>query len=282
MVDDGSPDRCPEICDGYAEKDKRVRVIHKENGGLSDARNAGLKAASGAYIGFVDSDDRIAPDMYEELMRHMTETGADISACMYITEEDGVLREIGTDGETVVYDREEALDQIYRDGLLKSHVWDKLYRKEIFDDIAFPKGRCYEDIYIMHEVFAKANKVVFCKKGLYYYRLRDDSIVRSKDIEKLMDRLYCQDHRYSSVHAKGREDTAAHAFYYSGKLAKLTLYALELPSEEKRKYNKQINRYILKYCKGPSLTVKERILKWVLVIMPSYFCRKAGREKSKA
>ena len=280
IVDDGSPDRCPEICDSYAKKDARIKVIHKENGGLSDARNAGLDIATGAYIGFVDSDDWIEPAMYELLMQQMLQTGADISMCGHFNYVDGKYNEAGSDGSITVFNRDEAMDQLYMDQTIKSYAWDKLYRRKLLEGIRFPKGRCYEDIYIMHDVFARAEKVCYLNKCLYYYRRRAGSIAQSDKVEPYIDRLYGLKLRYTCAYAVGRDHNAAQKIFYVAQLAKRSLCKKVSFSAERRKKNKQINYYILKYCKGPTLSTKDHIIKWMLIFCPTLFYKVVKLNKS--
>ena len=142
LIDDGSPDKCGEICDEYAEKDNRVRTFHTENRGVSAARNLGISEAKGEYIGFVDSDDRIEPDMYEILLKRMQETGADIAQC-------GVLQYPGygsekSEPEDEVLLRDDALKALI-EFRLNSYAWNKLYNSRLFETVTFPDGMNYED-----------------------------------------------------------------------------------------------------------------------------------------
>ena len=173
LIDDGSPDRCGEICDEYGAKDQRVRVFHTENRGLSAARNLGLREAKGEYIGFVDSDDWIEPDMYEVLLRRMQETGADIGVC-------GAWEEFPTTSKELilkdaVYSGAESLEALI-DEDINDYAWNKLYRYQLFQDVLFPRGLNYEDITIMHKVIHKAEIVVVDHSLKYHYRQRSESI----------------------------------------------------------------------------------------------------------
>ena len=145
LVDDGSPDGCPALCDAAAAKDARVRVIHQKNGGLSAARNAGLDVARGAWIGFVDSDDYIAPEMYEKLYRAVQSTGADLALCDYAK-----VDEAGVPGvQTHVPVPQKSLTG--RELLQKAYwttaqiAWNKLYRRTIFAQLRYPVGKLNED-----------------------------------------------------------------------------------------------------------------------------------------
>ena len=145
LVDDGSPDGCPAICDEYAREDRRVRVIHKENGGLSDARNAGIDAAKGNFLGFIDSDDYVHPRFYELLLQALKEEGADIAGCdvKKIYETGTVEEEEKEAVRSEIYSGREATANLYDAQLyLKSVViWNKLYKKELFKDVRFSKRK---------------------------------------------------------------------------------------------------------------------------------------------
>ena len=189
LVDDGSPDNCGAICDEYAAMDARVKVIHKANGGLSDARNAGLEIAQGEYIAFVDSDDWVAPEYLKRMMEAMQETGADICEC-------GILRTHGADevpaavcGLPEVYETSDALEQLIHDGAFHQHVWNKLYRREVIADIMFPKGKTNEDEFWTYQAFGNAKKVAKISDVLYFYFQRPGSIMSETYSLKRLDAL---------------------------------------------------------------------------------------------
>lgn len=185
LVDDGSPDGCGGICDEYARTDTRVRVIHKENGGLSDARNAGLEAAEGAYIGFVDADDRICADMYEKLMAALLQNNADIAAAnfMYV---DGQYEPIETRNEALplkdeVISGKEAITRLLDDkGWYYVTAWNKLYKKSIFANVRFPAGKLHEDEFVAHMVYSQAERVACISDVCYLYAQREGSIMDAK------------------------------------------------------------------------------------------------------
>lgn len=178
LVDDGSPDRCGQICDDYANKDSRVKVIHKENGGLSDARNAGIDIAVGEYYTFVDSDDWAHTDYLSILYYLLKDTSADISVCSYIrTDNEKVKCDLNN---TQIYELTnlEALEflcnSFYRQMVT---AWGKLYHKSLFSDIRFPVGKIHEDEFITYKLLYKAKKIALTTKQLLYYWQRPDSIM---------------------------------------------------------------------------------------------------------
>ena len=190
LVDDGSPDRCPDMCDAWAAKDSRVKVIHKENGGLSDARNAGMAAATGELMGFVDSDDYIAPEMYRLLYENMVENRSDISACgVEMVWEDGTPSRNLTPSGGCVMNREEAMEAIINESLLKQPVWYKLYKTALIRDIPFPAGKCHEDVFWSYQAVGRASKVSVFDTPCYFYLQRRGSIMGSSYSLKRLDAL---------------------------------------------------------------------------------------------
>lgn len=177
LVDDGSPDNCPALCDAAAARDARIRVIHQKNRGLSAARNAGLDAARGAWIGFVDSDDYIAPEMYEAMYHAVQSTGADLALCDYAE-----VDEAGAPCQSM-HIRLEKKDFTGRD-LLKNATdstiqpaWNKLYRRDVFAQLRYPEGKLNEDLFLIPEICLNTQKAVVVPKALYYYVQRGGSIM---------------------------------------------------------------------------------------------------------
>ncbi len=216
LVDDGSPDGCGAMCDEYARKDSRVRVIHKENGGLSDARNAGLAVCRGDYIGFVDSDDYIAPDMYETLAAFAEKEDLDVAMC-------GVTdlwpdHEEGTPyfSPVVLTDT----DAIIKEIVLNPHhgtavpVWSRIYRASIFKDLYFEKGRYYEDGYYLLPWIERTKRFGRLCERKYFYVRREGSITdisrhgkKTDDFREAYERLFqdiCKRHPQVVSYGEGR------------------------------------------------------------------------------
>ena len=181
LVDDGSPDKCPKICDQYMQKDSRIKVIHKKNGGLSDARNAGIEIATGKFIGFVDSDDYVDSKFYETLYRNIIQYDADVSVCNFInTDQLGWYGGKKTD-HVIQFNNIEALEALYaKDTQMQKAMvvaWNKLYKKEVFGQIRYPVGKTNEDEYVIHSILYNSKKVIYSNSELYYYLQRTDSIM---------------------------------------------------------------------------------------------------------
>ena len=191
LVDDGSPDNCPSICDDYAKKDSRVVVLHKENGGLSDARNAGMEIAQGEYISFVDSDDYISKEMLFDLYDNLIKSQSEISSCgVKWVKEDGSLLNTDVVDEDKIFNTEEAMWQLLNSRCIKAHVWNKLYKKEIAKSVLFEKGKYHEDIQWAYQIIAKTKKVSVINSAYYYYVQRANSITTNQYSEKRLDGLY--------------------------------------------------------------------------------------------
>ena len=184
LVDDGSPDRCGQICDEYAKQDCRVKVFHTRNEGLSAARNLGLQNAKGEYIGFVDSDDWIEPEMYEVLLKGLEETESNVCVCGFCQEPGTIKKDFQP--EEAVYQDVNALKALLEEKI-NYNVWNKLYRREMFQDRFFPVGKNYEDIAIMHRIMYEAGRVIIIPNVEYHYRVRSGSITKTYTAKNLID-----------------------------------------------------------------------------------------------
>lgn len=182
LVDDGSLDKSGTICDDYALKDSRIKVIHKKNGGLSDARNVGIDIAKGDFIAFVDSDDWLDINMYEVMINHALQQNADIVICGHnVVELDGSIKVKNKINKSVLYNYVEAVELILNDKIINSFAWDKIYKKELFKEIRYPKGRVFEDIATTYKLFHVAQSVYYINQSFYYYVRRENSICLIKD-----------------------------------------------------------------------------------------------------
>lgn len=186
LVDDGSPDNCPIICDEWAKKDARVKVIHKKNGGLSDARNAGIDSAIGEYVLFVDADDSIDVSLCEKVMTFMR-PDIDIVSFGYRRVYDNCEELVTGDMTFELYDNEEAFRRYINRTPFTHMAWDKLYRRTLFEGVRFIKGRLAEDMAMTYLLFAKARKVGYLNYSLYFYYIRENSIMGTGKLQLVLD-----------------------------------------------------------------------------------------------
>ncbi|WP_316569225.1 glycosyltransferase [Neobacillus sp. YIM B06451] len=188
VVNDGSTDNTLHLISNFSKIDSRIVVIDKANGGLSSARNAGLEIASGEYIGFVDGDDYIHEEMYQKLLLLSQETQSDIAVCGHIRKYSN--REVFSNSKKIIhYSSEEALSELISSKKIHDYAWDKLYKKKLFENIRYPIGKMYEDVFTTYKLFIKAKKVVYIDEPLYYYIQRDGSILRKGFSEKQFHQL---------------------------------------------------------------------------------------------
>lgn len=226
LVDDGSPDRCPEICDKWVLKDSRIRVIHKKNEGLSSARNSGLDTAQGSYIGFVDSDDFIHPQMYEKMLGAIEASDKKMAYCSWIRAfPDGTQTKIESCLPKGTMDMREAMDAVFLDQINVS-VWSKLYHRSIFEHLRFPVGENNEDLPLIIPTVFEARGIANTGESLYYYRERENSITSSywkTDMGIVLKHLR---EMQEQIKAYGLEDTKSFRFFL-GKSAYFTSMFLD-------------------------------------------------------
>ena len=178
LVNDGSPDNCGKLCDDYADKDKRIVVMHKKNGGLSDARNVGIDNATGEYLHFIDGDDWIEADMLEVLYENIIKYDSDISCCSFCLVYINSIESYNSESEIFIFNSEQAIENCFVKNIPWISSCCKLYKKYIFDNIRFPLNKRSEDIFIITDVMSAANKIVYDSVSKYYYRQRKNSISR--------------------------------------------------------------------------------------------------------
>ena len=190
LVDDGSKDNSGKICDKYAKKDIRIKVIHKKNEGVSEARNVGLKVSTGEYIGFVDADDYIEPNMYEEMSDNLKENNADIVICDYNTNDREKQRKTKQEknhkytNNIEIISKDEACNKLFFDYSCRGFLWNKLYKRDILCNagkiILFDKNiKILEDLVYNYIIFQNANKIVYNHHPFYNYIQREDSVLNS-------------------------------------------------------------------------------------------------------
>jgi len=174
VVNDGSTDNSPQICEEYAKRDSRIKLLHKKNGGLSSARNAGLDIANGEYIGFVDSDDYIEENMYLEMLNSLKKYDANLVICSYFSD-----REIKYPCEKSMLVNVDFVFKLYLKDQIQAYAWNKLYSKDIFKDIRYTDGILFEDMDVFLPILKKAEKIVLLNDKLYHYIKRKNSIINS-------------------------------------------------------------------------------------------------------
>ncbi len=259
LVDDGSPDNCPQMCDEFAKKDKRVMVVHKENGGLSSARNAGLDVAEGKYVTFVDSDDVITSDMISYMHTIAVKENCDIVQMGLCVVHEGKEYQVNTSPEYSVITPKQAIHNIYKGCYVNATV--KLYERRLFDDgMRFPNV-LHEDAYITPRLFYKSRSVAVSEKHGYMYIQRQGSIMhRSTDLARLSV-LDILDDRVKLFKSWGYEKLAIEALNnYFGYL--LGWYK-KLKQNNYKKELKGVKRRIKK-CKSSDLWLENRLRCWAM------------------
>lgn len=205
LVDDGSPDGCPAICDAYEARDGRIRVIHQENAGLSGARNAGLSIARGEYVAFVDSDDYVAPDYIKTLYELLVESEADISQCRFAYVSGEALKSEKSRSYKV-YRGESLMEQLYgpeEEATYFVVAWNKLYRRELFAKIRYSEGRIHEDEATTYLLFHQGKKLAFTDRVLYGYFTENTGSITATFSEKRFDWLTAQEERIAFFQETG-------------------------------------------------------------------------------
>ena len=179
LVDDGGLDRCPQMCDRWAASDLRIKVIHKSNGGLSSARNAGIDSANGDYLYFLDSDDWIALVLIEKIMKIFEAYGPDIVTfdCNRINENDVIYATTENIKEGMI-SREEAIAELLK-GNINNYASNKVYKKQVFSNVRFPEGRVWEDMAVAYKLFLNSKRIYCFPEALLFYYTRTDSISRN-------------------------------------------------------------------------------------------------------
>ncbi len=223
VVDDGSTDRTGEICDELAAADPRVSVIHKENEGPAQARNVGITKAHGNYIGYVDGDDWIDPDMYEKLLSALIDQKADIAVCRYRQ----VAHDHTIDGSldrAVLFEGQEALAAYVEEReefQIQNAAWNKLYRREILDNVSFPAGKWYEDIMFATEALAQAERCIYLDTALYNYIIDREGSIMNRRINPrtFTDQIPAYHEKTAFLRDLGREDLAlTHDYFFYKRL----------------------------------------------------------------
>lgn len=273
LIDDGSDDGSELICDKYAQKDSRIKVIHQSNKGLSEARNTGLEAAQGDYIAFVDSDDIVSTKYIESLYTLIIEHNADISICSYIKSQNEQT-DNSKEAKIYVTNAKQMLQSWHGEHkYVETVVWNKLYRKEVFnlpDKLRFPAAKNHEDVYISHLLINRAQNIVITSQKLYTYRVRNGSITKSnitehkirQNIDAQLSRLsFFEDNHYNISRDLLIKGLLLHLMMYK---MKLILNKNETDKLSRKQLFKEMKALYKKYYsiakKSPNLNIKEKVM----------------------
>ena len=176
LVDDGTPDKCGEMCDEWAKKDSRIKVIHKPNGGVSDARNVALDAMTGEYVACIDGDDTVSQDYIDCMYNLVVKYDCEIAMCSFVFDYEGKVRKYHKEPyKEFIYDSTEATRSLFYQKNFDNYPWCKLYHRSLFDDVRYPKGIIYEDLCVTYKLFMKCKKIAYCNKQSLNYLIRNDS-----------------------------------------------------------------------------------------------------------
>lgn len=249
LVDDGSPDGCPVMCDEWAKKDERIKVIHKENGGLSSARNTGLDNCTGRYVGFIDSDDWIDLKFFETLYNNLMEDDSDISVVgVWKVYEDGMQSQTEAFTRRTFTGREALHNFLYFRNNLAGGVTDKIFKIELFDGVRFPLGLTAEDRYVHAVIYSKIDKLSFDPAPMYFYLTRENSICNSDLNPHTFDRVEIVKMVCEYLESINYSDRKAMDYFemkgYQDVLYKLLI--LNAPKKYIKEYMKKTRKYFWK------------------------------------
>lgn len=244
LVDDGATDTSGEICERYAAHDNRIKIIHKENGGLSSARNAGINVAVGDYIAFIDSDDAVHPDYLRDMVSIAETQEADLVACHFVKGKDCVWEE--ADDTLDIRIGREILNRMNDDDVTVTVAWNKLYHRKFFHDygLRYPEGKIHEDMFLTPQVLYHANKMVITSRKLYFYRQRPDSIMTAAFSLKQLQVLESVEFRIGFFSKIDYPDLVVSE--YEGYIRKLIQMYGKMSMENNEKYKKQMDEIIEK------------------------------------
>jgi minor teichoic acid biosynthesis protein ggaB len=273
LIDDGSKDSSGEICDEYADKDNRVKVIHKENGGVSAARNTGLDVAKGEWISYVDSDDYIEDTMLENLICLAKENDVELAMCSFkdISECENVTQE----NDIRIFSKDELIyNYVVRntDYCITEGIWDRIYKRVLVDGLRFKNDRINEDILYTMEVFTRAHKAVYTSEKLYNYRAgREGNITgRKATIDSIKDKIYCSKNSAKILRESGNEELAdIFECIHFLEISELLIFNGEKNNDDilnYKRYMRPIVKKVLNY-KNVSRKIKAKLL--LVLINPS-------------
>lgn len=276
LVDDGSPDNCGRMCDNYSKKDSRIKVIHKGNGGLSDARNVGIDNANGKYICFVDSDDYIENRYIELLYKSIKENNVDIAQCgiKKISDDEILIENIGYKNSGVKKSKK-MLEDLYTTNWENIVVWNKMYLRELFNNVRFPKGKIHEDEYTTYKILYKTENVAILNEFLYNYRQNVYSITGKKFNMKRLNILEGLKERVNFFEANNEKNLYMLSLkLYIEKLrecysdVKMNINDSENIQQKIIREHNEYSKYLFKL---KNISLKSRIKTIIFFISPSIF-----------
>lgn len=265
LVDDGSTDGCSAVCDEYACRDCRVKVIHQMNRGISEARNAGLDAAQGEYICFVDADDYLSLRALETMYNHLIASEALCCVCGYqaVDSNDQIIERHSVESGVIVSGLQAIKERYLYNDLAYNivNVWGKLFHRDLWKDIRFTAGILYEDLEIMPVLYSRCEKVCFIEDVGYFYFLRDGSIMRSggTNHQRYIDSLHIREKHYSFYQSIGERDLAIHSAVRCMDLIITSACNDWIPDEEKAHSKKVFCRYMMAVLASSSVSIRNKL-----------------------
>ena len=275
LIDDGSTDGSGLVCEEMGKKDDRIRTLHKENGGLSDARNYGIDHAKGDYLLFIDSDDYLAPEMVQRLYLALKQKDAQMSICNCL-EVDEAGNPVPEDPFFPIQDETltgmEAVEKLFeRKGWCYTVAWNKLYKKELFSAIRFPKGKLHEDAFTTHRLFAICERISCVRYTGYYYVQHDGSIMHTRSAKSYLHAAEAYLERADFLNAHELYKAAGYAYFISGIYLSKVYLAGEPTEELRQEIRETIKEFRKRVRLGSSRNMKERIQIRLISISPRLY-----------
>ena len=267
LVDDGSPDNCPQICDDYALKDCRIKVVHKENGGQADARNYGLDVASGAYVMFLDSDDYIHPNMLSTMLKVSLQENADIVQCSFLRGSDDVFPIIDERCSRKLYDNH----TIFYSSKQKLILWAKLYKRELWDGVRIPTGIYYEDDASTWRLYYRSQKTVLISIPYYYYYINPKGTMSGHRKRPSMDFIKIYQDRIAFFREEKDEDLVKVSQWRFCMPLMLVYMRGNITQEEKNRILSLFKDNVKSMITYPNVPIKYRIVLGIFNIFPPFF-----------
>lgn len=273
LVDDGSPDKCGDICDEYATYDSRIQVIHRQNGGLSAARNSGLEVATGDYVLFVDSDDYIHPNMIERLYSVASMKKAEVVICDYaMVYENGDIEMPQESGQIIDITEDNRLEYMLgKTKIMFTVAWNKLFKRTSVQKFRFPEGKIHEDEFLIYKILHSTEDICYLREVLYYYFQREDSIIGKGVNLQSLQRLDAIKERFIFYKNQNMMDYCYEMLdQYRYYLNEFILYGYG-KYKELKPYRNNYKKYIWKYVWKLDTSLKRKLGLIIFGISPSLF-----------